>query len=281
MRCIQNKRIDRRSEPEGLCIMNTPKKRFPSSAFTLIELLVVIAIIAILAAMLLPALSSAKDKAIRIQSLNNEKQQLVALNVYGGDYKDKVPPNVDANGNPGGYWAWDMQAPVGTALVSAGTTWKTWYCPGTKSRFTDQDNQTLWRYSVNPGPPESGYRVAGYAFTFPKTPFVADTNWNENFSRVKPIQVSFGVWKTESMSERVLLADVTMSRPGENNPSPATRSTYNYTDITGGFAKPHMTSHLRGRMPRGGNLGMMDGHVEWRKFERMVPRSTGGPVFWW
>jgi len=78
---------------------SVPSTGSSRKAFTLIELLVVIAIIAILAALLLPALSAAKQRAYLTACLNNMKQIALGTAIYASDYGDLLPPNQNIGGS--------------------------------------------------------------------------------------------------------------------------------------------------------------------------------------
>ena len=77
--------------------MNSTPRHFTRQGFTLVGLLIIIAVIAILAAMLLPALASAKRKAQRINCVDNLKQDSLAFRLWEGDNGDKYPMAVSTN----------------------------------------------------------------------------------------------------------------------------------------------------------------------------------------
>jgi prepilin-type N-terminal cleavage/methylation domain-containing protein len=238
------------------------------AAFTLIELLVVIAIIGILAALLLPVLSSVKERGRRIQCLNNLRQFNLGLILYGNDNNDRMPEI------KGGLWAWDLPYSVSDVLMKQSITRDIMYDPG----FPEMNQDGLWNFGGLPGNP---YRVIGYAMTFPGTASVTETNWNRSVAP-QPIQFGDIMLPAPIPSDRAMVAGAVISERGENDP--AQRATYKYSDIVGGFAPlPHRCAHLVKGMPAGDNVAMLDGSARWRIFGDMMPRTDDPlcPTFWW
>ena len=120
-------------------------------AFTLIELLVVIAIIAILAALLLPALSTAKAKAHRIACLNNIRQLQLCWHLYAEDNNGVIPENA---GLPGS-WVWgNAKLDTTTSNIQAGviypysTSVAIYHCPADRSTVTGTTQLRFRSYSM-------------------------------------------------------------------------------------------------------------------------------------
>lgn len=264
-------------------------KKADCGGFTLMDLVVVLGVIAVLILVELPVLAGTKTQTKIGVCASHLRQITLACQIYANEYNNRLPvlaPPGSAN------WAWDLPFNAATVLLKSGATTNVFYCPGTAPRFTDWENfedktsvnppHNLWDYG-NASPPQNGFHVVGYVFAFSgMNSLVIVSNQNTTMLPEPPKMFSSGnsyYPDIPANADRVLVADATISSLAGG--IYAQRYTYNYVNVLGGFYKPHVSPHLKGAFPAGGNLGFKDGHVAWRKFDNMDQRCASGVSFWW
>lgn len=221
--------------------------------FTLVELLVVIAIIALLAALLFPALKQARERAQRMGCVSNLRQINIGLMGYLGDYNNWLP-NKDAGGGlGGGQNPLQDSTPGGRCATPAGS-----YMPAGKVRLCPSRPFNVWWDGVTPFTPDlttnsiyTGsywYLAGGYDRAYCETYYSLATVPHPEAGRIKLTAVlspaRYGAW-----SDRVYAPDTLWD--GGN-----TANTYYWPN----------NNHNAGPLQlKGGNVVYVDGHAQWLK----------------
>lgn len=222
----------------------------PRPAFTLIELLVVIAIIAILAAMLLPALAAAKEKGRRARCLSNLRQLAIGVNVYALDNSDKILHARDIPGQENLYVQVCLNPPEQAAAASVGLN-------------VQSNSSSVWTCPNRPGLPlyEPSYPQWDIGYQF----FGGITNWHNpagDFGSYSPVKLS------TSRSTWALAADSVCKIDGSwGVPLGSARD-----DIIYSNTPQHKAPNSK--VPQGGNEVFIDGSARWIRFEQMLYLTT-------
>lgn len=235
---------------------NRPVPTSSRTAFTLIELLVVIAIIAILASMLVPAVTNALERGRRAMCSSNLHQSSTAWISYGADRKGRI----EIQSLVGGGWMWDLDQNTRNTLVDEyGLTRQVLYCPSNP----EQNRDDHWDY---PG----GFTVSGYFWIIERS-----TGMNVQIKEYDNEESVFvrNIEELDRASYTPMAADATLSR-----------SRTQFTGVMGGSIQPHRAPHLDRDtgLPAGGHVAYADGHVLWRRFPgEMLLRLEMSPLHWW